>query len=89
VLTALGARHVVEGAFLLDSAFVSDATGIRYTLAPDADLRLDDAVGTFAVALGVMYGPRHEVRRGGFAAHRRHMFTPLGDQPVLGDPVLG
>lgn len=82
VLTALGARHVVEGAFLLDSSFVSDATGIRYTLAPDAELRLDDAVGTFAVALGVTYGPRHPA-----------LVWPRGDsvlgEAVLGEPALG
>jgi len=51
VLTALGARHVVQGAFLLDSAFVGDPAGLRYTLAADAELRLDTAVGQFADAL--------------------------------------
>jgi FMN reductase len=51
VLTALGARHVVQGAFLLDSAFAGDPAGPRYTLAADAEPRLDAAVGQFADAL--------------------------------------
>ena len=51
VLTALGARHVAPGAFLLDSAFAGDPAAPRYTLAPDAELRLDAAVGQFADAL--------------------------------------
>ena len=51
VLTALGARHVAPGAFLLDSAFVDDPAAPRYTLAAGAELRLDTAVGQFADAL--------------------------------------
>jgi len=51
VLTALGARHVAQGAFLLDSAFAGDPAGPGYTLAADAELRLDAAVGQFADAL--------------------------------------
>lgn len=51
VLTALGARHVAQGAFLLDSAFVGDPAGVRYTLAADAEPRLDAAVDQFAAAL--------------------------------------
>lgn len=56
VLAALGARHVVAGTFLLDSAFVSGPAEpghppLRYSLAPDAELRLNDAVAEFAAAL--------------------------------------
>ena len=51
VLCALGARHIVAATFLLDSAFVTDPDAAGYSLAPDADLRLDDAVDQFAVAL--------------------------------------
>jgi FMN reductase len=56
VLTALGARHVVPGTFLLDSAFVTGPAEpghppVRYSLAPDAELRLTDAIAEFAAAL--------------------------------------
>jgi FMN reductase len=56
VLSALGARHVVPGTFLLDSAFVSGPAEpghppVRYSLAPDAELRLSDAIAEFAAAL--------------------------------------
>ena len=56
VLSALGARHVVPGTFLLDSAFVSGPAEpghppARYSLAPDAELRLTDAIAEFAAAL--------------------------------------
>ena len=56
VLAALGARHVVPGTFLLDSAFVSGPAEpghppMRYSLAPDAELRLTDAIAEFAAAL--------------------------------------
>jgi FMN reductase len=52
VLTTLGARHVAQGAFLLDSAFVGDpGGGAHYTLAADAEQRLDAAVGQFAASL--------------------------------------
>ncbi|MGH3416034.1 MAG: NADPH-dependent FMN reductase [Actinocrinis sp.] len=56
VLSALGARHVVQGAFLLDSAFVSGYAEpgrppTYYTLAPDAELRLSEAVEYFIDAL--------------------------------------
>ena len=56
VLAALGARHVVSGTFLLDSAFVSGPAEpghppLRYSLAPDAELRLTDAIAEFAAAL--------------------------------------
>ncbi len=60
VLSALGARHVVQGAFLLDSAFVSGyaepgLAPAHYTLAPDAELRLSQAVEHFAAALPEPY----------------------------------
>ncbi|HEU5353325.1 MAG TPA: NADPH-dependent FMN reductase [Actinocrinis sp.] len=56
VLSALGARHVVPGTFLLDSAFVSGPAEpghppVRYSLAPDAELRLTDAIAEFVAAL--------------------------------------
>lgn len=56
VLSALGARHVVPGTFLLDSAFVSGPAEpghppLRYSLAPDAELRLTDAIAAFVAAL--------------------------------------
>jgi FMN reductase len=51
VLCALGARHVTAAAFLLDSAFVPERDGAGYSLAPDAGLRLGDAIDQFAAAL--------------------------------------
>jgi FMN reductase len=51
VLTALGARHVTQGAFLLDTAFVGDPSAPRYALDPEAEPRLDTAVAQFAAAL--------------------------------------
>jgi FMN reductase len=50
VLTALGADHVVQGRFLLDSDIVRGEGG-RTRLTPEAERRLADSVAAFTAAL--------------------------------------
>jgi FMN reductase len=58
VLSVLGARHIVEGTFLLDSAFNSAFTDRaagsthQHVPTPEAHTRLADAAGQLADALG-------------------------------------
>ncbi|MCX4825387.1 NADPH-dependent FMN reductase [Streptomyces sp. NBC_01142] len=54
VLTALGARHVVAGSFLLDSHVERLAEG-GAQLRPEAELRLFDVVDEFIQALPAQY----------------------------------
>jgi FMN reductase len=74
VLTALGADHVVQGRFLLDSDIVrtevrtdvrADA-GDRSRLTPEAERRLADSVSTFTAALD----------------RRAHIPAPRPEQPA-------
>ncbi|GAB3447240.1 NADPH-dependent FMN reductase [Actinophytocola sediminis] len=51
VLTALGARHVVSGLFLLDKQIDRTPTGV--VLAPDVRATVDAAVGELAAALPI------------------------------------
>lgn len=50
VLNALGARHILPGAFLLDQAIGRDDNGALH-VQPEAELRLDQAVDEFIAAL--------------------------------------
>jgi FMN reductase len=54
VLSVLGARHIVEGTFLLDSAFTDRAAGSdrKHVPTPEAHTRLADAADRLADALG-------------------------------------
>lgn len=51
VLTALGADHVVQGRFLLDSDIVRAGTADQTRLTPEAERRLAESVSTFTSAL--------------------------------------
>jgi FMN reductase len=54
VLSVLGARHIAEGTFLLDSAFTDRAAGSarKHVPTPEAYTRLADAADRLADALG-------------------------------------
>jgi FMN reductase len=61
VLTALGADHVVQGRFLLDTDIVRGQTG-GAKLDPTAERRLAETLNQFTDALG-RYSPRRQARR--------------------------
>jgi FMN reductase len=75
VLSALGARHIVRGVFVLDEAIVSHADG-TLGLHPDAAPRLDQAVEELIASLPPKErpaaGPLRPDRPGAFAPGTAH-----------------